>query len=54
LEKFTLRELNELDVRKKNQIKISKRLAALENSSDSENINITWENIKKNIKNSAK
>jgi len=34
-EKFNLRELNELEVRKQYQIKISSRFAALENLSDS-------------------
>ena len=37
-------------VRKQYQIKISNRLAALENLSDSEGINRAWENIKENIK----
>jgi hypothetical protein len=38
----------------KNQIKISNRLAALENLNDSEGISRAWENIKANIKISAK
>jgi len=50
VEKLTLRKLNELEVRKQDQIKISKSLAALENSNDSEDINRSWENIKENIK----
>ena len=33
---------------------ISNRFAALENISDSEDINRTWENIKQNIKTSVK
>ena len=52
-ESFNLRKLNELEVRKKYQIEIMKRLAALENLSDRENINSVWENIKDNIKTSA-
>ena len=36
-----------MEVRKKNQIKISKRLAALETSSDSDKINRAWENFKR-------
>jgi hypothetical protein len=36
------------------QIKISKRLAALENLNDSEDIKRAWENIKENIKTSVK
>jgi len=51
---FNLRKLNELEVRKKNQIEISNRFAALENFSDSEDINRAWENAKENIKTSAK
>ena len=39
---------------KKYQIEISNRFAALENLRDSEDINRAWENIKSNIKSSAK
>jgi hypothetical protein len=40
VEKYNLRKLNELEVRKQYQIiKISKRFAALENLRDSEDIN---------------
>jgi hypothetical protein len=39
VERFNLRKLNELEVRKQYQIKISKRSAALENFNDSKNIN---------------
>ena len=52
--KFNLRKLNELEVRKEKQIEIKNSFAALENLSDDEDINMTWENIKKNIKTSAK
>jgi len=51
---FNLRKLNELDVRQHCQIKISNRLATLENLNDSEDINRDWENIIDNIKTSAK
>jgi hypothetical protein len=44
--RFNPRKLNELEVRKQYQIKISKRSAALENLSDSEDINRAWEKIK--------
>jgi len=54
VERFNLRKLNELEVRKQYQIKISNGFAALENLSDCENINRDWENIKENIKTSAK
>jgi len=51
---FNLRKLSELEVRKQYQIKISNRSAALENLNDNEDINKAWENIKENIKPSAK
>ena len=50
MERFSLRKLNELEVRKQYQIKISNRVAVLENLSDSEDINRAWENIKEYIK----
>jgi hypothetical protein len=53
-ERFNLGELNELEVRKEYQIDISNRFAALENLSDSENINRAWENNKENTRTSAK
>jgi hypothetical protein len=52
-EKFNLRMLNDLEVRKKYQIEITNRFAALENVSDGEDINKAWESIKENIKTSA-
>jgi len=54
VEKFKLKKLNELEVRKQYQIKISNRCAALVNLSDSENVNRVWENIQENIKTSVK
>ena len=53
VERFNLRKLSELDVRKQYQIEITKRFAALETLNDSEGINRPWENIKENIKTSA-
>jgi hypothetical protein len=53
-ESLNLRKLNELEVRKQYQIEISKRFAALENLSDSVDINRDWDNIKENIKISAR
>jgi hypothetical protein len=53
-ERFYLRKLNELEIKKQYQINISNRLAALENLSDGKEINRGWENIKENIKTSAK
>ena len=54
VEWFNLRELNELEVREEYQIEISKRFAALENLNDGEDINRFSENIKENVKTSAK
>jgi hypothetical protein len=54
MEVFNLRKLNELEVRQEYQIKISNRFATLENLCDNEDINRAWENIKENIKTSAK
>jgi len=53
-ERFNLRKLNELGVKEKYQIEITNRFAALENLNGDENINGVWENIKENIKTSAK
>jgi len=44
-ERFNLRKLIELEVRKQYQIEISYRFADLENFRDSEDINRTLENI---------
>ena len=49
-ERINLRKLNKLEVRKQYQIRISNRFAALENFSESEDINRAWENNKGNIK----
>jgi len=53
-ERFNLRKINEVEVRKQYQIEITNRFAALENLSDDEDINRAWENINENIKTSAK
>jgi hypothetical protein len=44
-ERFNLKKLSELEVRKQYQLKISNRFAALENLNVSEDINRAWENI---------
>jgi len=54
VERLNFRKLYELEVRKQYQIKISNRLAALENLNYSEDINRAWENIKEENKISAK
>ena len=53
-ERLNIREQNELEVKKQYQVEISNTSAALENISDSEDINRAWENIKENIKTLAK
>ncbi len=53
-ERFNLGKLNELEVRKQNQIENTNKFAALGNLSNNEDVNRTWENIKENIKTSAK
>jgi len=54
VERLKLRKLSELEVRKQYHIKIVNMSAALENLNESEDINRAWENIKENIKTSAK
>jgi hypothetical protein len=53
-DRFNLRKLNELVVGNQCQVIISKKFAALENLSDSEDMNRAWENIEEIIKTSAK
>jgi len=53
-EVFNLRKLNELAIRRKYEIEITKSFAALENLNNDEDINMAWENIKENFKTSAK
>ena len=54
VERFNLEKLSELEFRKRHQIKISDKFAALENLIDNKDINRAWENIQENIKISAK
>ena len=49
-EGFNLWNLNQLEVRKRYQIEITNRFAALGNLSDDEDINRAWENIKETVK----
>ena len=53
-ERFNPRNLHDLEVRKQYQIEVSNRFAALENLSEGKDINKAWENIKENLKTSAK
>jgi hypothetical protein len=54
VERFNLKKLSEMEVRKQFQISISNRFEALENFNDIEDLNTAWENIKENLKISAK
>ena len=53
-ERFNLRKLNELEVKKKYQIGFTNGYAALENLNVDKDVNRAWENIKENIETSAK
>jgi len=51
---FNLKKLNESEVKEQYQIEITNRFAALENLKDDEEVDRTWENIKKNIQTLAR
>ena len=53
-ERFNLRKLKDLEVKKQYQIEITIRFGVLGNTSDAEDINRMWENMKENIKTSVK
>ena len=53
-ERFNLRKLKDLEVKKQYQIEITNRFSALGNITDDGDINREWNNIKENIKTSAK
>jgi hypothetical protein len=53
-ERFNLRKLNELEVRKQYQIETTNRFAALEDLSDDGDINRDWKSIKENMKSQLK
>jgi hypothetical protein len=50
VERFNVRRLDELEVRQQYEIKISYRFVALENLSDTKDINRASENIRENVK----
>ena len=54
VERFYVRVLNKMEVKKQYQFENSNRFAALENLTDSKDINRAWGNIEENIKTSAK
>ena len=51
-ERFNLRKLRELEVKKQYQIEITNRFAPLENLNDDEDINSVWENVTSSAKES--
>jgi hypothetical protein len=53
-EKFNLKKLSAMEVRKQYHTEISNRFAALKNLYDKEDIKRAWKNIKENIKISVK
>jgi glycine betaine/choline ABC-type transport system substrate-binding protein len=53
-ERFNLKKLSELDVRKQYQIKISNRFAALENLNVIHDINRAWKTLKRVTKSQLK
>jgi hypothetical protein len=54
VERFILKKLSGMDVRKQYQFEISNRFQALNDLNDSKDINRAWDNVKENIKISAK
>jgi DNA repair ATPase RecN len=52
--RFNVKKLNERDVKEHYQVTIRNKFAALENLEDSGDINGAWDNIRENIKSSAK
>jgi hypothetical protein len=53
-ERFNVKKLNELEVRKGYQTQITKRFAGLEKLNDIEDVNRAWENTTENTRTSAK
>jgi hypothetical protein len=54
MQRFYLRKLNDAEVKEQYQVKITNRFAVLENCDDNVDMNTAWENIRENIKTSAK
>ena len=50
VERFNLRKVSELEVRKQYQIDVMNRCATLESLDDSQDINMAWEDFKGNLK----
>jgi DNA repair ATPase RecN len=53
MERFSVKKLNEGDVKEQYQVTIRNKFAAMENLEDSGDINRAWDNIRENIKTSA-
>jgi hypothetical protein len=54
VERFSLKKLNEVEVKEQYIVKISDRFTALGNLDDDVDVNKTWEAIRENIKISTK
>jgi hypothetical protein len=54
MERFILKNLNEVEGKEQYRVKMSNPFAALENRDDDVDINKSWETIGENIRNSAK
>jgi hypothetical protein len=54
MKRYNLSKLSEREVVQQYQIKMSNGFAVLENLTDNEDINGTWESVKENIKSTAK
>jgi hypothetical protein len=54
MQRFDLRKLNDAEVKEQYQIKLTNRFATLENFDGNVDMNRAWENIRENIKTSAK
>jgi hypothetical protein len=54
MHRFDLKKLNDAEVKEQYQVKIKNRFATLENCDDNVDMNTAWENIRENIKASAK
>jgi hypothetical protein len=50
MERFNLKELDEVEAKEQYRVEISNRFAALENLDDDVDINRAWEAIRENIK----
>jgi hypothetical protein len=54
MQRFDLRKLNDAEVKEQYQVKTTNGFAALEDCDDNVDMNTVWENIRENIKTSAK